>query len=84
MAMEKKDQRKILVLGFVMVVILIGLISWIINIRTPSKVYKSQRNVILKHEMSNDSTAMKKDSSQIKNTEERIMKKPDPYPKTEN
>jgi hypothetical protein len=70
--MEKKDQTKILTLGAVIVILLIGLISWVINVHEPSKESKKNKNTIIQnHETStitSDSITIKPDSNQIERT----------------
>lgn len=86
--MEKKDQTKILAFGSIIVIILIGLMSWIINIHEPSKSSNNLEKPVSSSERgitgNSDTSSFSRDSGKTKSNKKLLMKRKNSFPKTEN
>ncbi len=87
--MDKKDQKKIIGIGILIVIVLVFLIGWIINVDSPSQALTGAKHTVTsnQHTSHNDSSSImnsKKDNNQIAKHHRHVMKRTNSFLKTEN
>ncbi len=85
--MDKKDQKKIIGIGILIVIVLVFLIGWIINVDSPSQALGRTKQTVTSNQRLSDSTSVlntKKDSNKTIKHHRHVMKRTNTFLKTEN
>jgi len=85
--MDKKDQKKIIGIGILIVIVLVFLIGWIINVDSPSQALGRTKQTVTSNQRLSDSTSVlntKKDSNKTIKPHRHVMKRTNTFLKTEN
>lgn len=86
--MDKKDQKKIIGVGILIVVVLVFLIGWIINVDSPSQVLTKTKHTVTTNQSISpndpDSSSLNKKDAGKSSHHRHIMKRTNTFMKTEN